>query len=150
MKLVLNPHQHFIVRVKLPSIGLLTHEFLNTAGFLSITKLENYFVMVTRKIDFDAELARNRVIGNEGKQSYQVDHNWRVFKCHEAGDFNKPGFYAKMSKILADANISFVPVSTLCENFFLIKMDKTHEAIHAFKNSGISVEDQVTDETIIA
>lgn len=69
-------------------------------------------------------------------QSDVVEHNWKAIKIVGLLDFALIGIFAKISIILAQAEISIFAISTYNTDYILIKSDKLDKAINALQDNG--------------
>ena len=64
-----------------------------------------------------------------------VDDGWKCLKIDEVLDFSQVGVLAKISKILADNQISIFVVSTYNTDYILIKEQNLYKAIELLKQN---------------
>ena len=65
------------------------------------------------------------------------NHGWSCFKASGPMQLDATGFLAKLSRVMADAQISIFAMSTYDTDYILVKADKTAEAVAALKDAGI-------------
>jgi len=72
--------------------------------------------------------------------SIAVEHGWRALKITGILDFNLVGIVAKISNILADANISIFVVSTYNTDYILLKDDSFDEGVRVLVGEGYFID----------
>jgi uncharacterized protein len=68
--------------------------------------------------------------------SERCDKIWSCIKVSGPLELNTTGVLAKLSKVLADAQISIFAISTHDTDYILVKADKAVEAVAALKDAG--------------
>ncbi|MGX6971227.1 ACT domain-containing protein [Vagococcus bubulae] len=63
------------------------------------------------------------------------EDNWNGFKIEGVLDFSLIGILAKISSLLADANISIFAISTYNTDYILVKTNQFDEAIKILENN---------------
>ena len=66
----------------------------------------------------------------------ESDNDWRIFKFVESMDLNLIGIAAKITSVLANANVNIMVVSTYNTDFVMVKNDKLEIAVNALKSAG--------------
>jgi len=66
-----------------------------------------------------------------------TDPNWRCFMVQGPMPFDLVGIMAKLSKVLADANISLLAQSTFDTDYILVKVDDLDRAQEALNIGGV-------------
>ena len=97
-------------------------EEISGEAFLNIVKTDEELSIVCRN--------------SLGIDSERCDQDWSCIKVPGPLDLNATGILAKLSKVLADAQISIFAISTFDTDYILVKADKTDEAVAALKSSG--------------
>lgn len=69
-------------------------------------------------------------------KSEHCSQDWSCIKVLGPLELNTTGILLKLSKALADANISIFAISTYDTDYVLVKEDKTTEAVEALKDAG--------------
>jgi hypothetical protein len=68
--------------------------------------------------------------------SEHCDRGWSCIKVSGPLELNATGILAKLSKVLANAQISIFAVSTYDTDYILVKTEKTGPAVAALKAAG--------------
>ena len=68
--------------------------------------------------------------------SERRDKIWSCIKVSGPLELNTTGILAKLSKVLADAQISIFAISTYDTDYILVKADKAVEVVAALKDAG--------------
>ena len=68
--------------------------------------------------------------------SERCNQDWSCIKVLGPLDLNMTGILAKLSKVLAEANISIFAISTYDTDYVLVKADNTTEAVAALSARG--------------
>ena len=96
------------------------------SGYFCICKTDNELSIVCETaINIDAE---------------QTVAPWSCFEVVGPLDFSLTGILAKLSTVLADANISIFAVSTFDTDYILVRSEKLGSAIHELEQSGYCVK----------
>ena len=69
-------------------------------------------------------------------KSDSTEPDWRCIKVVGPLEFSMTGVLAKLSQVLADANVSIFAISTFDTDYLLVKSDKIGEAIEALVGAG--------------
>ena len=69
----------------------------------------------------------------------RADHGWRALGVTTRLDFAMTGVAASITRPLADAGISVLPVATHDTDYFLVKEERLADAIEALLGAGHSV-----------
>lgn len=111
-----------------------------------ITPKETYAVVKSKKTYEDAfanvvDRFETTVIIEESKYNKNdaIDYNggWRLFTLDLVFSFDSIGVTAKISRKLADYDISIIPLASYSRDHFLIKEENFEKSINAFKELGI-------------
>ena len=95
------------------------------SSFLSITKTaEELSIVCDAAIDLEAE---------------KEEHGWSCLKVLGPLDFSLTGILAKLSTVLAEAEISLFAVSTYDTDYILVKSEKLAEAVRVLSVFGYTV-----------
>ena len=90
--------------------------------FLSITKTdEELSIVCDAAINLEAE---------------KIEHGWSCLKVLGPLDFSLTGILAKLSAVLAEAEISLFAVSTYNTDYILVKSEKLEMAIETLSKQG--------------
>jgi hypothetical protein len=92
---------------------------------------EAFFNIVKTKEELSI-VCRNSLILN----SDRCDKIWSCIKVSGPLELDATGILAKLSKVLADAQISIFAISTYDTDYILVKADKAVEAVAALKDAG--------------
>ena len=92
---------------------------------------EAFFNIVKTKEELSI-VCRNSLNLNSERSS----RNWSCIKVSGPLDLNATGILAKLSKVLAEADISIFAVSTFDTDYILIPEDKTNAAFAALRKAG--------------
>lgn len=90
--------------------------------FFSITKTDEEVSIV---VDKDVEIKSNI-----------IENNWKAIKIVGTLDFSLIGILSRISRILAQSEISIFVISTYNTDYILFKSDKLEKAIIALKDNG--------------
>lgn len=71
-----------------------------------------------------------------GLDSEYCDRGWICIKVLGPLDLTSTGILAKLSRVLADAQISIFIISTYDTDYILVKKEKTKKAVLALKTAG--------------
>ena len=94
--------------------------------FYSVTKTdEEVSIVINEDINIDCDIE---------------EYNWRAIKIIGILDFGLIGILAKISTILAQAEISIFAISTYNTDYILLKADKLNEAIKVLKENNYIFE----------
>jgi len=82
-------------------------------------------------------------------QSVQLDSenqesDWRCLKVLGPLDFSLTGILARISNVLAEAEISIFAISTFDTDYILIKSAKTEKAINTLQRAGYTIQDDAS------
>jgi hypothetical protein len=91
-------------------------------AFFNIVKTEEELSIVCRNL---------LIIDSE-----RCNQGWSCIKVSGPLDLNATGILAKLSKVLANAQISIFAVSTYDTDYILVKTEKTGPAVAALKAAG--------------
>ena len=91
-------------------------------AFFSIVKTEEELSIVCRD---------SLTLNNE-----RCDQGWSCIKVSGPLELSTIGILAKLSKVLANEDISIFAISTYDTDYVLVKADKTTEAVAALKDAG--------------
>lgn len=75
-------------------------------------------------------------------ESDNQETDWRCLKVMGPLDFSLTGILARISKVLAEAEISIFAVSTFDTDYILIKSAKTEKAVNTLQNAGYTIQDE--------
>ena len=117
----LNVLENKLKVIKLPQESEIPNVLFHQ-GFYSITRTDEELSIV---VDEDVKI-----------QCDIEEYNWRAIKIVGILDFALIGIFAKISTILAQAEISIFAISTYNTDYILMKSDKLEKAINVLKENG--------------
>lgn len=79
------------------------------------------------------------VQGNAIPVGAQVENDWRLLRVAGTLDFALVGILAKLSHVLAEANVSIFALSTYDTDYLLVKSDQLAVALKALTQAGYSI-----------
>jgi len=88
----------------------------------------------------DEELSLVCASQNVPANAAQCVHGWKAFKIQGALDFSLIGILAKISGLLAEAQVSIFAVSTYNTDYFLVKAENLDSAVNALRGGGYTIE----------
>lgn len=91
------------------------------------------FFSVTRRVDAELSVVCETRFVVEG---VEAEHGWRAFAVVGPLDFSLTGILARLSAVLADAEISIFAVSTYDTDVILVKADRLEAAVQALETAG--------------
>ena len=106
-------------------------------NFLQILVDTKAFFSMTRTSDELSLVAKTSLSLQDHQGLKNVSPNWRALRIVGELDFSLIGILAKISNILAEANISVFVISTFNTDYILVKEDKLEEAVVVLKANDI-------------
>jgi hypothetical protein len=107
------------------------HRFSPESG-LPVEVLDSSFLSITKTAD-ELSIVCDAEIGLESEQS---ESDWSCIKVLGPLDFSLTGILAKLSGVLAEADISLFAISTYDTDYILVKTNKLNVSIEKLKNFG--------------
>ena len=99
--------------------------WVDTKSFISITRTEDELSIVCA----DKNVPEN----------IKCEKEWRALKVEGPLDFSLIGILAKISTLLAEANVSIFAISTFDTDYILLKEEKLKDAIKVITMNGIDI-----------
>jgi hypothetical protein len=95
-------------------------------GFWSLTRTEDEVSLVMAE-------------GNAIPVGAQIENDWRLLRVAGTLDFALVGILAKLSTVLANANVSIFALSTYDTDYLLVKSGQLTAAFKALTNAGYPI-----------
>jgi hypothetical protein len=91
---------------------------------------EAFFNIVKTKEELSIVCCNSLTLNSE-----RCNQGWSCIKVSGPLDLNTTGILAKLSKVLAEAQISIFAISTFDTDYILVKAEKTNEAVAALNSA---------------
>jgi hypothetical protein len=106
-------------------------------GFWSLTRTEDEVSLVMAQ-------------GNAIPVGAQVESDWRLLRVAGTLNFALVGILAKLSHVLAEANVSIFALSTYDTDYLLVKSDHLSAALKALTNAGYLISKYQPADSFLA
>ena len=93
------------------------------------------FYSLTQTLEETSLVCESRLVPD----GYPQETGWKVFKIDAILDFNMVGIIAKISHILAAANVSIFAISTYNTDYIMIKQDQAEHALASLREKDYKV-----------
>lgn len=127
------------LKLKLLEDNFTIHRFSPTAQIPDKVLGDAFFGII--KTDEELCIVCRSLLALDSEHS---DRGWSCIKVLGPLDLTETGILAKLSKVLAEAQISIFAISTYDTDYILVKTVKTNKAISALKAAGYPF----TEETL--
>ena len=107
------------------------HRFSHSAKIPDEVFGEAFFSIVKTKEELSIVCRNSLTLNSECS-----DQGWSCIKVSGPLELNTTGILAKLSKVLANEQISIFAISTYDTDYILVKADKATAALAALKNAG--------------
>ena len=107
------------------------HRFSPSAKIPDEVFGEAFFNIVKTKEELSIVIRNSLTLNSE-----RCDQGWSCIKVSGPLELNMTGILAKLSKVLAEAQISIFAISTYDTDYILVKAHKTTEAVAALNAAG--------------
>ena len=124
LKLELFPETYLVCRMEASTQA--ANIWLPMDGFWSLTRTNDEVSLVMAE-------------GNAVPACAAVEDSWRLLRVAGTLEFSLVGILARLSKVLADADVSIFALSTYDTDYLLIKDDQLAKAINALTSAGFPV-----------
>ena len=106
------------------------HRFSPSARIPDEVFGEAFFNIVKTKEELSIVCCNSLTLNSE-----RCNQGWSCIKVSGPLDLNTTGILAKLSKVLAEAQISIFAISTFDTDYILVKAEKTNEAVAALNSA---------------
>lgn len=116
------------------TLSLLDHSFaVCKVRDYSEVSLEKEFVFTAKTDDENSLVCPRQDIP---QNAYMIDHGWCAFRIDGVLDFSLVGILAKISGILAEANVGIFALSTYNTDYIFVKEENFPRAARALMDKG--------------
>ena len=103
--------------------------------------LTDAFAVIKDKNEITVVIDQSKIKGKRtpSKNIIKIDEDWRLLTFDFVLPFNLVGFIAKISKVLADADISIFVTSAFSTDHILVKNKNLKKTINKLKSLGFKI-----------
>ena len=135
LRLEIFPEKYLVCRMEASTQA--ANIWLPMDGFWSLTRTDDEVSLVMAE-------------GNAVPVGANIERNWRLLRVAGTLDFSLVGIIAKLSRVLADANVSIFTLSTYDTDYLMLKSDQLSKAVAALTNAGYPVSRYEPAEQVVS